>query len=264
MTFSQSMPLPAHLDPTVRPRSGWCDLLVSVRSLAEAEVAIAGGADVIDFKEPLAGALAPVNSEVWRQAASALPGHTLSAALGECESAAGLAADVPPNFRYAKAGPSETHTTDRLGRLWNGLDLPAGVELVAVAYADHDAASCPRVEQVMRLAISQGRRKMLIDTFVKDGSRLTDHLGTDELASLIAHARSAKLWIALAGSLQSNDAVELLARGISPDCWGVRGDVCVETSSGTAMDRRTGTLDPRRIGRWTQLRDQASSSGSAG
>ena len=34
-------------------------LLVSVRSAEEAEIALAGGADVIDVKEPRRGALGP-------------------------------------------------------------------------------------------------------------------------------------------------------------------------------------------------------------
>ncbi|TWT98809.1 (5-formylfuran-3-yl)methyl phosphate synthase [Neorhodopirellula pilleata] len=263
MNHNRSTHFSTFLAPAARRRSHSCDLLVSVRSLAEAEIAIAGGADIIDFKEPLEGALAPVEPEIWRQAAAAFPGRTLSAALGESPSATRLAAFVPKTFRYAKAGPSQIQTTSRLGQFWNDLDLPSGVELVAVAYADYEAAGCPRVDEILELAISQGRRRILIDTFVKDGSCLTDHLALDELATLIDHARNANGWIALAGSLRLDDVSELLAHDITPDCWGVRGDVCMETSSVTALDRRTGSLDPRRIERWTRLCDQASSSGSA-
>jgi len=283
MNPTQSPRIPNHSANAVRPQPNTCDLLVSVRNLAEAELAVAGGADIIDFKEPLDGALAPVAPEVWQAAARAFPNRTLSAALGESESATRLATHVPDEFRYAKAGPSRTHTTERLGRLWNDLDLPPSVELVPVAYVDHHAADCPHVDEILQLVTSQGRHRMLVDTFVKDGSRLTDHLGMDELAALVTHARNANVWIALAGSLRSDDATEMLARGISPDCWGVRGDVCVETSSGNMRDRRAGTLDPRQIGRWKQVcrsptrsvepehalghdqeppRDQASSSGS--
>lgn len=253
MKPTQSFPFPTASAKADRLQPGSCDLLVSVRSLDEATIAIAGGADIIDFKEPLDGALAPVAPEVWQAAARAFPNRTLSAALGESESAARSARHVPDEFRYAKAGPSRTHTTERLGRLWKNLDLPPSVELVPVAYADHLAAGCPGVDHILQLLCSQGRRKMLIDTFVKDGSRLTDHLGIDEIASLVANARRANVWIALAGSLRSDDVTEMIAGGILPDCWGVRGDVCVETSGGNAMDRRTGTLDPRRLGRWTQI-----------
>src|SRR5207244_7336185 len=42
-------------------------LLVSVRSAAEAETALAGGADVVDVKEPRRGALGPADPSVWKQ-----------------------------------------------------------------------------------------------------------------------------------------------------------------------------------------------------
>ncbi len=50
--------------PRLRPR-----LLVSARSAAEVEVAIASGADIVDLKEPRAGALAPTGRELWHQVA---------------------------------------------------------------------------------------------------------------------------------------------------------------------------------------------------
>src|SRR5207247_1469374 len=59
-------------------------LLISVRSAAEAEVALAGGADVIDVKEPRRGALGRADVDVWR-AVWKLVGRRaiVSAALGE-------------------------------------------------------------------------------------------------------------------------------------------------------------------------------------
>ena len=42
-------------------------LLVSVRSAEEAASALAGGADVIDAKDPAAGTLGPVAAQVFRE-----------------------------------------------------------------------------------------------------------------------------------------------------------------------------------------------------
>ena len=42
-------------------------LLVSVRNAEEAAAALAGGADVIDAKDPAAGALGPVPVQVFRE-----------------------------------------------------------------------------------------------------------------------------------------------------------------------------------------------------
>ncbi len=59
-------------------------LLVSVASAAEASAALAGGADVIDAKDPHAGALGPVSLEVLRDIHGTVAGaRPVSAALGD-------------------------------------------------------------------------------------------------------------------------------------------------------------------------------------
>ncbi len=59
-------------------------LLVSVRSAVEAEAALAGGASIIDVKEPSRGSLGRADYSIWRQVRDALPPHaSLSVALGE-------------------------------------------------------------------------------------------------------------------------------------------------------------------------------------
>src|SRR5439155_24791233 len=63
-------------------------LLVSVASAAEASAALAGGADVIDAKDPKAGALGAVSVEVLRDIEAAVAGaRPVSAALGEASDA---------------------------------------------------------------------------------------------------------------------------------------------------------------------------------
>src|SRR6185295_10382030 len=59
-------------------------LLVSVASGAEALAAFAGGADVIDAKDPLAGALGAVSPEMLREIYGAVAGRRpVTAALGD-------------------------------------------------------------------------------------------------------------------------------------------------------------------------------------
>src|SRR3954468_8435691 len=58
--------------------------LVSVRNADEAQIALQGGADVIDVKEPRRGALGPADPEVWRVIKELVDGQTAtSVALGE-------------------------------------------------------------------------------------------------------------------------------------------------------------------------------------
>ena len=59
-------------------------LLVSVRSADEVEAALAGGADIIDAKEPANGSLGPVSPATLAKVASRVPAiQELSIALGD-------------------------------------------------------------------------------------------------------------------------------------------------------------------------------------
>ena len=60
------------------------NLLVSVSSAEEASAALAGGADIIDAKNPLAGPLGPVAADVLGEIHSAVGGlRPVTAALGD-------------------------------------------------------------------------------------------------------------------------------------------------------------------------------------
>lgn len=227
-------------------------LLVSVRSLDEAMSVSAAGVDVIDFKEPLHGPLAPVDASLWNAAARILPDAVLSAALGEPDTAVTLAAQVPREFRFAKVGPSGLRTASQLQRCWQDLSLAESVELVPVAYADHDAADCVDVNQVLDCVIATGRSRLLIDTYSKDGRSLTDLLSEADLVAFLGRARAAGIWVALAGSLRLDQVQRLVQQEIRADCWGVRGDVCVADADGNAAQRRAGELDGGRVEQWMQ------------
>ncbi len=66
-------------------------LLVSVRTEHEVAAALAGGADIIDAKEPARGSLGPVSPEVLQAIAARVPeSMPLSVALGDFGTAAPL------------------------------------------------------------------------------------------------------------------------------------------------------------------------------
>ena len=84
-------------------------LLVSVRNLAEAQSALAGGCTILDFKEPAAGSLGKAAPETLHTACTALretvPGLTLSAALGEAlEASARAIHPLPHGLDFVKLG----------------------------------------------------------------------------------------------------------------------------------------------------------------
>lgn len=222
-------------------------LLVSVRNLDEARVAAAARVSIIDLKEPNQGSLGPTTTEVWHAVANELAGCTLSAALGELDAAVTLASWVPPQFRFVKAGPVGARSVDELISGWQRVrtELPSSVELVAVAYADHEQAHTLPAEAIYAAAWDAGLSTWLLDTFVKDGRTSVEHLGVDRLKSLLQYATKVNARFALAGSLTQASIQPLLTNAIWPSWFAVRGDVCDQG--------RTGRLSPERISSWMTL-----------
>jgi uncharacterized protein (UPF0264 family) len=206
-------------------------LLVSVVSAVEARRALAGGADVVDVKDPREGALgAPsplVLSEVVRVVGGAAP---ISVALGDLPDlphTAALAARgaVECGATYVKVGLRGVRSLDRAVAVMGAvLDAVGGqVAVIAVAYADAgaldpaalDAALLPNV--VARTGIAGA----LVDTFVKDNRGLYAWLSEPALAELVAHTRAAGGTFGIAGQLRLDDL-----RRVDADVVGVRSAVC--------------------------------------
>lgn len=212
-------------------------LLVSVRSAAEARDAFAGGASVIDVKEPIRGALGRADPDVWNSVRAAIPASTaISVALGEIAEWDGC--DVALDWdgiRYRKLGLAGSGETWR--RRWQVLEgrLGSGPDWIAVAYLDWEAASAPAPDAVLDFAISSGCAGVLFDTSLKGTRpRLDPHLMSDRLA----RARENGLLTALAGGLD-----ETLIRALAPlqpDLFAVRGAACLGGD-------RNASIDPRRV-----------------
>ena len=220
-------------------------LLVSVRSVAEAMLVAPLGIDVLDLKEPSKGPLASTTPEVWAEVLAQTGGLVpLSAALGEFDDAIKIAAKVPRQFKFAKVGPSKCKSVEKLRSQWQAIRdrLSDEVELVAVAYADDQAASCPSPELIFELAASIGLKTWLIDTFSKDGRSSLVHLTPHDLQRISSMAKSNQSQWVLAGSIR----IEMIANEPSwnemPDLFGVRGDVC--------NDSRTGEISIPKVQRW--------------
>ena len=202
-------------------------LLVSVRSEVEAAEALAGGASLIDIKEPSRGSMGRADAEViegiLRTVANLRP---VSAAMGELCGPPCLHR-VPAGLAFVKwgmAGALGDHWQKRLTAFSEGQP-----QIVLAAYADADAARAPAVEDVAEFACEEGWG-LLIDTFDKrtnDGrpATLLDLLPLERLARLCERCRHAGVPIALAGSLSAAEIRRLLP--LNPDWIGVRGAVCV-------------------------------------
>ncbi len=211
-------------------------LLVSVRTAGEVEPALAGGADIIDAKEPARGALGPVAPDVLRAIAARVPEAVpFSVALGDLTSAAAAreavtGAAVSPRLSsvYLKLGfagqRSMYAVTALIGvAIAAAADLPAHPVVVPVAYADAEDAGSPVVEEVLSAALAAGARAFLVDTWVKDGRGLLARIALDRLRAVVNEAGAAGLLVAIAGSLDA-EAFEIL--GDVGEIVGVRGAAC--------------------------------------
>ena len=206
-------------------------LLVSVANAAEASAALAGGADVIDAKNPLAGALGAVSVDVLREIHATVAGaRPVTAAIGdaadatEIECVAGsLAAAGAALVKVGFAGITSASRVDMLikaaarGARAGSITGPTGV--VAVAYADADP-----VGAFVDVAARAGAIGVLLDTADKSGPGLCELMTPAALARWVAEAHEAGLLVALAGKLTAEDLA--FVRDAGADIAGVRGAAC--------------------------------------
>jgi uncharacterized protein (UPF0264 family) len=227
-------------------------LLVSVRSAAEVAAAVAGGADIVDAKEPAAGSLGAVSGHVLREIALSVPaGVPLSIALGEPKDVAALEAAMAelhgltprPRRAYVKIGLSTAGDgAEALLTALVGLAsrTPIRPSVVAVAYADYVAAGAPAPETVARLAAAARADGVLLDTWGKDGGDLFHYLAKPTLHAWIEQVHAAGLLVALAGSL-SIEGVRVVA-DLPADIVGVRGAACLGGRTGVVSEGRVAEL----------------------
>jgi uncharacterized protein (UPF0264 family) len=212
-------------------------LLVSVRSVAEAASALAGGADLIDIKEPGQGSLGRADDRVINEIAALIGDRRpLSMALGELIDDPSL---PPQGFQgFVKAGLAGAVQLDwkaRLRAMREAVGSRTGLHLVPAAYADWQRAGAPPPEEVLAYAVRKGFPGFLLDTFRKDGSTLLDWVSRKQLVKLSAFAHNAGLFLALAGSLKEKQIHELLP--LAPDIIAVRGAACRNGARDAEIDQ---------------------------
>jgi uncharacterized protein (UPF0264 family) len=222
-------------------------LLVSVRSAAEARLAQAGGAGIIDAKEPDRGPLGQVDAAVLTEIRAAVVARSwISAALGDIATTDGIArafAEVTVPVRFVKlgfrgvadAGTVEGLLRDAVRRAESHAGRP---RIVAVAYGDHARAESLAPLAVCELARAEGAGGLLIDTCVKDGQSLFEFMESPALAAIGRALAADELEFALAGQLGADRVAMALDAGAT--IFGVRGAVC-------ESNRRTGAVVEARV-----------------
>ena len=197
-------------------------LLVSVRSAEEAQAALAGGADLIDVKEPANGPLGAAHSSVIRRVVAVVGKRVpVSAALGEWWEWDGR--HVPPGLAYAKWGLARWARV-RPGALQEIRLMDCATYPVLVGYADHVRVGGPDLDWLVSAAGVYKFPAFLLDTAVKDGTSLLDWVKPAALAALRFRLADIGVRLALAGSL-TEASIRRLAP-LEPDWFAVRGAAC--------------------------------------
>lgn len=228
-------------------------MLVSVRTAAEAQDAIAGGADVIDAKDPLAGALGTVSPNTLLEIRTAVAGRRpLSAALGDASDEARIEAAartfVAGGAAVVKVGFAGVTDPKRVRALLAATARGAAASdpsarVVAVAYAD--AVGCPSIDALTRAAAQARVEGLLIDTFDKDKPGLTTLVDGPTLKAWVDAAHDAGLFVALAGKLTAGD-LDLVGRA-GADIVGIRGAACDGGRRGRIRSDRVRALRARLV-----------------
>jgi (5-formylfuran-3-yl)methyl phosphate synthase len=221
-------------------------LLVSVADPAEARAALAGGADVIDAKDPRRGALGPVPPAALSAIRAAVPAaHPVSAALGDGgdeagieQAARGVAAHGVAFVKVGFGGPAAALAARRLARAARR-GAGAGTALVLVAYADWASAGSLAPELVVTLAAEVGAAGVLLDTARKHVP-LFRIVAPAVVGAWVARAHAAALFAGLAGGLGGGDFAT--ARALDADLVGVRGAACVGGRRGRVSTVRVAAL----------------------
>lgn len=213
-------------------------LLVSVRSGAEAQAALFGGADWLDIKEPQHGPLGAALPQVCADVISSVRGNRpVSVALGELMNEP---SPPPDNVRLAKCGLSDASCDWKRHWLrWRGA-LPTNCGAVLVAYADGATVAAPTLNDVLDFAIDVRPDAFLFDTAVKDGRTLLDHLSATHLGELVNQLHTWQVPVALAGSLRAEQIEQLLP--LAPDWIAVRGAACRGGRKGRVSSQLVGEL----------------------
>ncbi len=230
-------------------------LLISVTSVSEALAALAGGADIVDVKNPREGSLGASTPDVIRQVRQCVPTSCeLSATIGDVPnlpgtvSLAALGAAVC-GVDYVKVGLSGVRTLDEAIPLLRQInqavkDWCPTARVIAAGYADAHMINAILPGDIPQAAAVAGVDGCMLDTARKGEAGLLALLSLDELRGFVTACREAGLLCALAGSLGETDLPAVHSLGA--DIAGFRSAVC-------SGDRVNGTIDSQKVRRLKAL-----------
>ncbi|PAQ04929.1 (5-formylfuran-3-yl)methyl phosphate synthase [Mesorhizobium temperatum] len=228
-------------------------MLASVTGVDEAEIALSGGVDIVDLKDPKAGALGAVSTQTIRRTISLIAGRApVSAVCGdlpmEPETIRAKAEEIAATgVDYVKIGFFPSANAAACAAALE--PVAARTKLIAVLFAD----LAPDFELLPKFAKHRFHGAM-VDTANKANGRLLDHLPPERIPEFIDRAKSLGLIAGLSGSLEAPDIPRLLP--FAPDFLGFRGALCGHSG-------RVGSISAEAVSQIRELVPEASRAGGA-
>jgi uncharacterized protein (UPF0264 family) len=220
-------------------------MLASVNSLAEAQLVYRAGADIIDLKQPAAGALGALPlEEVARIRAWCTDKIPVSATVGDLP--------MQPDLVFGAAQAMAATGVDYVkigffpGGNWAGVAQSLAVlaerghALIAVLFGD--AQPDPDFIPILQRT---GFAGVMLDTMDKSRGSLPDLLSPAAIGRFVEEAGARRLLCGLAGSLRLEDIPALLR--YRPDYLGFRGALCVRRHRTSALDGEAAALIKQAI-----------------
>jgi uncharacterized protein (UPF0264 family) len=213
-------------------------LLISPKSIEEAQVIVANHIKYIDCKNPNEGSLGANFPWIIRQMKGLIPpgsSQLLSATIGDFPNlpgsaslaALGAAVSGADIIKVGLKGPKdEIMGITLMKKVVKAVkDYNEKIKVVVAGYADRIRMnSSPDFMSIPSIALESGSDIAMLDTYIKDHLGLFDFLSVDQLIQFKNKAKEFDLEVALAGNLRKKDIPSLI--NISPDIIGVRSVVC--------------------------------------
>lgn len=209
-------------------------LLASVNSLAEAKLVYREGADIIDLKQPAAGALGALPPDTVAEIRAWCAGRVpVSATVGDLPMQPALIFDAvramaATGVDYVKIGffpGGDWHqVAHKLAEL-------AQTQSALIGVLFGDTHPDPAFAETLRQA---GFAGVMMDTMDKSRGSLTDILEGGAIERFVDEAKTHGLLCGLAGSLRLEDVPSLLR--YRPDYLGFRGALCVRRTRTAELD----------------------------
>jgi uncharacterized protein (UPF0264 family) len=223
-------------------------LLISVTSVNEAQIALECGADIIDLKDPDQGALGAlplariIEIVTFVNTKSASARKIISATIGDLPMEPKLLlmhvlalsktkVDIIKIGFFSDANVKFTDYQPSLDVL--KAIAKSGVKLIAVLFSEYEYPA-----SLLTDIKNAGFYGVMFDTAVKSGATFLDSRSVDEMKKIANNVQVQGLLFGLAGSLNLQHVA--MVKAIAPDYIGFRGGVCVN-------NQRKSTLDPAKV-----------------